>query len=559
MGQAHTLYVGTRYTGNAAKVDVSVDGNAVLTNVDLQIAGEDVLVRLPVAQDGAGTHTVTVTHAGAAGTDLFLDFFEMAVLATDLPVFPSQPEVTLATDWDTNHALAIAPERTAWMLDRMGFHGRQNHYVGALVFYELHNPDQVFATGTVTFSGTAEENKTVSVTLDISGAQTVVQRVMHAGDTPATVAISFANEFNDGYTNVWASASGGVLTVQSRLLGVQGNGIALSGSTNSTTLGVVASGLSGGVDGTWFTDLTASPRLNRAMRDWTTSFFTALAGYGIDAAASFSTELKDVDSSAATGMAQRGPSGDAIVLPTPAVQTNFSPTSLAFWKDVYLECAGLMTVAGLQPYLQFGEVQWWYFPNDGVGKNFSGMPFYDAWTQSQFQSQYGRAMAVFSDNTADPASYPDEVSFLQSVLGSFTDSIISYVRATYSTARFEVLYPFDVNQTNLNKAINFPTASWTPAALDCLKTEGLSMTYARRLDQSEEGINMGDALGFHPSQRAHLIGAGDPTAPWVKEARIATGKRFESVVLFALDQYCLIGLPLPVPELDRRSMRRSSR
>ena len=85
------------------------------------------------------------------------------------------------------------------------------------------------------------------------------------------------------------------------------------------------------------------------------------------------------------------------------------------------------------------------------------------------------------------------------------------------------------------------------------------MTFTRRLDESEQGINMGDVLGFHPSQRAHLIGAGDPTAPWVKEARIATGKRFESVVFFALDQYCLIGLPLPLPTLSRRVMRRTGR
>ncbi len=559
MGQPHTLYVGTRYTGNAAKVDVSVDGSAVLTGTDLRIAGEDVLIRLPVAQNAAGAHTVTVTHAGDTGTDLFLDFIEMAVPGSDIPVFPSQPEVTLATDWDTNHSLAIAPERTAWMLDRMGFHGRQNHYVGALVFYELHNPDQQFATGTVTFSGTAEESKLVSVTLDIGGAQTVVQRVMHAGDTVDTVATSFANEFNSGYTSVWASATGGVLTIQSRLLGTEGNGIAVSASTNSTTLGVAASGLSGGADGTWFTDLTASPRLNRAMRDWTTSFFTALVGYGIDAAAAFSTELKDVDPSVTAGIAQRGPGGDAIVLPTPAVQTNFSPTSLAYWKEVHLECAGLMAAAGLQPYLQFGEVQWWYFPHDGLGHNFSGMPFYDGWTQTEFQSQYGRTMAVFTDNNVDPVSYPDETNFLQRVLGDFTDGIMGYVKATYSNARFEVLYPFDVNQTEFNKKINFPAASWTPSTLECLKTEGLSMTFTRRLDQSEDGIDMGDALGFQPNQRAHLVGAGDPTAPWVKEARLATGKRFESVVFFALDQYCLIGLPLPLPALSRRVMRRTCR
>ena len=79
-----------------------------------------------------------------------------------------------------------------------------------------------------------------------------------------------------------------------------------------------------------------------------------------------------------------GPAGDPILLPTPSLQTNFSPTSLAFWKVVYEEMAAIQAAAGLTPYLQFGEVQWWYFPNDGLGTNFSGMPFYDAWNLATF-------------------------------------------------------------------------------------------------------------------------------------------------------------------------------
>src|SRR6185369_14797971 len=122
----------------------------------------------------------------------------------------------------------------------------------------------------------------------------------------------------------------------------------------------------------------------RAVRDWTRSFFAALDGYGIDAAAAFSTELRDVDDSAGTGMVQRGPGGDPFLLPTPAYQTNFSPTSLDYWKQVYADMPGIQVEAGMQPYLQFGEVQWWYFPFDGLGHDFSGMPFYDAWTVAEF-------------------------------------------------------------------------------------------------------------------------------------------------------------------------------
>jgi hypothetical protein len=33
------------------------------------------------------------------------------------------------------------------------------------------------------------------------------------------------------------------------------------------------------------------------------------------------------------------------------------------------------------------------------------------------------------------------------------------------------------------------------------------------------------------------------------------GQKFESVVLFALDQFCLVGYALPLPESLRRSVR----
>jgi len=77
-----------------------------------------------------------------------------------------------------------------------------------------------------------------------------------------------------------------------------------------------------------------------------------------------------------------------VLLNTPALQTNFGPQSTAFWRQVYKEMAGVMLGAGLRPYLQFGEVQWWYFAN------FVSMPFYDAYTKSAFLAQYGRQMAV---------------------------------------------------------------------------------------------------------------------------------------------------------------------
>src|SRR6201999_3832986 len=97
--------------------------------------------------------------------------------------------------------------------------------------------------------------------------------------------------------------------------------IAISVDTNSTVFTAHASGpsLSGGVDGVaegdagviWRTDLAAMPRLNRAVRDWSRSFFQALKGYGIGVTAAFSMEIGNGDDTAATGIAQRYPDGGA--------------------------------------------------------------------------------------------------------------------------------------------------------------------------------------------------------------------------------------------------------
>lgn len=450
--QSHTLYLGTRYLGlsatSGASISIVVDGVSSGT-VNLFISQEDVLIRWPVGEYTSGSHSITVTNAGPAGSYFYFDFFELAVPTTVLPTFPAEPKVTLATDWDTLHSISLAPERTAWIVDLLGFTGRQNHYVGALWFYELTQAGFTFASGTVSFSGTitvadGDTSQTMQVTVD----STVFTKVMHPGDTPETLAIAFAQGINDGSTGIWASYSGSVLTISSLLIGSAGNSYTLSAvATNMPDLTVTTSGasLAGGVDGNWYTDLTASPLLNRAVRDWSLSFFTALHGYGIDMAASFSMELGNGNPSATTGIAQEGPAGDPILLPTPSLQTNFSPTSLSFWEEVYSEIAGIQAAAGLTPFLQFGEVQWWYFPDNGLASTdpgyvaYSGMPFYDAWAQAQFLADYGRAMTTFTTNTADPTAYPDEVSFLQTALGNFTASIMTYVRTTQPSCRFEVL------------------------------------------------------------------------------------------------------------------------
>jgi hypothetical protein len=388
-------------------------------------------------------------------------------------------------------------------------------------------------------------------------APTTISHLNYVADTPDSVAKAFELLINGGATAIWALASGADLTITSRTLGTAGN-LTVQVTTGSAALAATVS-TTAGVDAPWLTDLAAAPRINRAARDWSSAFFRALNGYGIDATAALSLELGNGDTSTAAGIAQRYPDGSPCMLNTPALQTNFSPTSLAFWQEAYAELAGLQAAAGLVPYLQFGEVQWWYFcpPTDPAHGNWTpilngGMPFYDAYTTGTFQTQYGTAMHVFTDPSNDPSAYPNESAFLPGLVGEFISTIQAYVRGNLANTRFEVLYPPDTNDAPLTAVINLP-ATWTPANLDCFKTENFTYTGNRNLNKAQASISLPVTRGFPLNKTAHLVGIMNYSTPWEKESRLATGEKLSSVVLFALDQFCLIGYGLPLSKGPHRS------
>jgi hypothetical protein len=534
----HSLYLGTRCLDGGAQITVKVDQGPAVT-VSLELAGDDVLTRIPLGrQSGGAPHSVTVTQAGGTGASFYFDFLDIVFPTSETPVFAAVPSTSLATDWDTNHSLALAPERTAWLIQTLGFRGRVNHYTGALWFYELCAAGLQYASATITFTGAPEFGKITELYLGPTG----IQHINLIGDTAQSLATCMALLVNAGATGVWASASGETLTIVSRQTGAEGNGLAISVQTNSLAFTGQASGstLTGGIDGKWVTDLTARPTLNRAARDWSLSFFSALKSYGMEVTASFSMELGNGDDTTAAGIAQRYPDGDPVWVNTPALQTNFSPQSTTFWQQVYADMAATMAGAGVTPYLQFGEVQWWYFAAP------SGMPFYDSYTTTLFQQTYGRAMAVIPSQNADPAGFANECAYLPKLIGTFTSAVMAFVRQSEPAARFEVLYPPDVNNTALNGLVNFPQSAWTPANLACLKTENFTYTGDRNLDRARQSIELPMKLGFTPAQSSHLTGIGDYTTPWAKERRLAIAAGLESVVLFALDQFCLIGYSLPL-------------
>jgi hypothetical protein len=549
--QKHSLYLGTRYFSNAPKAGIQVDAGAVRP-LSLWIDGEDQLGRILLGEFEPGPHTVTLTHAGKDGEVLYFDFLELALPVETLPEFSPDNRYTLATDWDTDHSIALAPERAAWQIHALGFTGRANHYTGAMWFYELRRKGHNYASIAIQFNGTPVMSLVTQISVGRDNVvDTVLQHLNLAGDTAESIAKAFELEINRGYTGIRATAEGSQLTIFARAMGEVGNHLFATAtpSEGSFTLTPASASFSGGQDGTWVTDLTAAPRLNRAVRDWSRAYFVAMKAYAIDVTAAFSMELQHGDDSVEVGIAQRYPDGAAAWLNTPALQTNFSPASTAFWRDVYNDMARIMADAGCRPFLQFGEVQWWYFPNS------AGMPFYDEYAKFRFRVRYGREMATIQGNRESPALYADELALLSQLIGEFTSEIMGYVHSTRPDCRFEVLYPPDVNDTPLNQLVNYPRAHWTPSVLDCLKTENFTYTYERNLDKCRDSIRYGEPLGFGPQKSSHLVGISDPVSPWQKEVSLAVSENVESVVLFAFDQFCLMGYPVPLPQSWRRSAK----
>jgi hypothetical protein len=404
----------------------------------------------------------------------------------------------------------------------------------------------------VVFSGTPVTSQTVQVVID----GTAFSRLTITTDTPASIAQSFAYLINNGSTGVRASVFSNILTITARALGTTGNAITLSASPTTGGFQATASAatLTGGVDGNWITDTAATPRINRAARDWHRSYFAALDSLGIASTAAFSTELSHGDPSETAAIAQRYPDNTAVLLNTPAIQTNFSPVAIDYWKQVYLDMAQLQVEAGVTPWLQFGEVQWWYFPQPSPPAPVSsGMTFYDAYTTSTFQAMHGRPMHVFLTNDDSIDGYEDEVELLSGLIGDYTQAIRSFVLATYPDTRFEVLYPHDVNDHVVTRAVNYPELDWTPANFDILKTENFLYTGDRKMNKAVESIRFPQEKGFTPATSAHLIGVLFASEPWMMERILTERENLESTVFWAFDQFSMIGYKLPL----RGGLRRS--
>jgi len=560
----HNLYLGTSLYSDRGIWSVSVSGDTP-TDLDCYLATGSPVVTQRLLRTGLapGSYIVKLTllptnNADSTGFNAYFDYLDAAVLS-DVPDAPVvYPTYGVSLDWDTNSTWQMSPERLVWQIQRSGISGDVDNYLGGFYWYQKKPVGAVFPVLTVTIGALTAPS---SVILDISG--TDVGKSVTPNDSVDSVGEALKDSINETFIGIWASYTygSGVVTVTclsplySFTAAVVSGPITLSGS------------LSGGTAATWTMDDTVTPVINRAVRDWYTDFFAVLAAAGMSCTTAFSMELINPPDAVGHVYSARFYDGTAAVTESGigslyTTQCSFVAAMQAFHTAAYVWMATAMVTAGLTPWLQFGEFLWWF----DAGGSPPSQAYYDAETAAAAAAALGRPLAFFAGPTSSPAinSYAD-ANWLAGRLFAYISAIVSAVLAAEAGAKFELLWPLDVDDPNpaygglvLNRYVNLPVQfeAMAGSGLNRFKTEGLSYGSLLR--------DLGEALvatrfpytapmSWAKADVKYLVPWFNGGCPWQQEFLNAAGELILGVDFWAWDQLGLLGLPLPLPVSITRS------
>jgi hypothetical protein len=560
----HDLWIGTSLYADRGVAGVRLDTDAE-TDLDCHLAVEPAVnTRRKVrSQVQGGAHTLTLRLK--SGSYFYFDFME-AVIAGDVPdSLPARQRISPALDYSTDHSYKLPPARIHWMMDKLGFAGPMNTYIGVFWWNQRKRTGAVTPAGQIVFGGTFDTGDQIFVDI---GGQTVGKTVF-PNETNETFALHFASFINETYVGVWADASGATLHIAVRspkpaysytLTAWKEPAIGSSGTV--TTSG----SLQNGQPGKWEVDPAQSPPLNRGAREWLADHFAEGQARGRQMMTSASMELVNPPA----GYAAVYPDGQIVETSVGFGSLNSSHCALSanmlnLQKSVFKTIADLQAAAGLTPAIQFGEMLWWFFTNYSAANLNGGMAYYDDDTKAAAQAALGRPLAIFRAPTDDPAG-PDAL-FLRNRLRDHAAAIAAYVRSFHSGTQVELLFPYDVNHPEpaginnlggkLNRYVNFP-AEWESKAtspFDYLKMEALDFgARCRDLELAETAIVFPLKLGWPRDAVRYLVPVFTGGYPWDKEYMIAVRENVASVNLWAFDHVCIFGLPPGEPVSMRRAV-----
>ncbi len=544
--RAHDLYLGTWLGRNAGRIQVSIDGGTPAIH-DLYLNDYNGLAAMKKVGGAvpAGTHTVEIRalfdkHPSSNGYYFYFDYL-WPLEPQDPPAPPRvYPDVSLAMDFGTDHGYKKPPAWHVWHLEKLGFRGHADVYMS------------VFWNNKRRRTGAAYPNCTVSIgawqpdePLWVNLAGTTLYFSPGAGLETKDIAAHLRAMINVTFPGVWCTSDGNSILIRSRAPSYVFTIVAspqLSVSQGSPPLHEP------GAEGDWEMIDTISPVMTEGARNWIRDLARQFKLAGIDASFAFSMEVYLPPAA----MVARYWDGEPVFLPIPSHHMHFGTRVRNYLKQMYKECADQIAAAGLPIVLQFGETQWWYFPNA------SGMPFYDDDTKAAFHARYGRPLHRFLANTDDPNNDIDAANFLRDRIWEYCAEVIGYVRRFHPSAVFECLWPLDANQGKpapdpafraLNFHVNLPN-EWKTSAygVKYFRSEGFDYdVWQKNAVRMRQTLEFPLQLGRPPSECMYLVGIYGPPDPPMREAYgMWRNRGLYSFCFWAFDQFCLNSRPIPL-------------
>ena len=491
-----------------------------------------------------GSHVVEITalfdkNPSSTGYFFYYDYL-WPLVPQDVPEAPELYEnVSLAIDFDTDHGYKKPPAWHAWHLDRLGFGGHADVYMGVFWNNKRRRVEATYPNCTVSLGAWQPDEP---LRINLSGSTLYFSP--GAGLSDPDVAGRLRAMHNVTFPGVWCTSSGGTISIRSR---APSYFFTISTSANLTATQGSPSHSTPGLEGDWEMIDAISPVMTQGTRNWIRDLATRFRQAGIQASFAFSMECYRPPAA----MAARYWDGTAVELPVPSTQMHFGALVRSCLKQMYKECADELAAAGLPMILQFGETQWWYFPNA------SGMTFYDDETKADFLARFGRPIHHFTANTDDPADDLQTADFLRDRIWEYCAEVIAYVRQYHPTAVFECLWPLDANQgkpaastefRQLNMHVNLPE-QWKNSryGVKYFRAEGFDYdVWQKSTTLMKQTMRFPRGLGRPGSECIYMTGVyGTPDPPLQQAYAMWKQSGTGSLCLWALDQFCLNSRPVP--------------
>ena len=542
----HDVYLGTWLGRDAGRIQVVIDGGAPVVH-DLYLNDYNGLAAMKKLAGAlpAGIHTVEIRalfdkHSASNGYYFYFDY--LWPLEPQDPPDPLKvyPDVSAALSFDTDHGYKKPPAWHLWHLDRLGFRGHGNVYMGVFWNNKRRRVEATYPNCTVSIGAWQPD-----APLWINLAGTTIYFSPGRGLETEDIAAHLRAMINVTFPGVWCTSDGGSIHIRSRAPGYT---FTISTSAQLSVMQGAPPLDQPGAEGDWEMIDTISPVMTQGARNWIRDLASEFKRAGINATFVFSMECYRPP----LEMAARYWDGEPVFLPVPSHHMHFGTRVRNYLRQMYKECADEIAAAGLPAVLQFGETQWWYFPNA------SGMPFYDDETKAVFRARYGRPLHRFLANTDDPNDDIEAAGFIRDRLWEYCAEVISYVRRFHPTAVFECLWPLDANQGKpapdpafraLNFHVNLPN-EWKNAAygVKYFRSEGFDYdVWQKNTVLMRQTLQFPLKLGRPPSECVYMPGIYGPPDPPMREAYgMWRNRGLYSFCFWAFDQFCLNSRPVPL-------------